>query len=92
VSDEEDGRGFLGNLKNAREQLGEAKEAFSNGRGAGELPRDEQDRVQLVCRRHAEKRAVPLDDVGRPACYDEDHPDCRGCLEDVRDGSVETWE
>jgi hypothetical protein len=28
---------------------------------------------------------------GEPACYDGDHPDCRGCAEDVREGYVETW-
>lgn len=91
MGDEDDGGGFLSNLTSPRKQLGEAKEAFKNAKGAGSLPRDEEDRVKLVCRRHAERRAVPLDDLGRPACFDADHPDCRGCLEDVQDRTVETW-
>jgi ribosomal protein S6--L-glutamate ligase len=36
-------------------------------------------------------RAVIVDGEGRPACFDADHPDCRGCAEDVREGIVETW-
>jgi len=57
---------------------------------AGSLPRDGQGRVRIVCRRHAERRAVALED-DLPACFDPEHPDCRGCAEDVREGSVETW-
>lgn len=87
----DDGGGFLSNLTNPREQLGEAAAAFKNARGASALPEDEEGRVKLVCRRHAERRAVPLDDVGRPSCYEKGHPDCEGCLEDVRDGTVETF-
>lgn len=89
--EDDDGGSFLGNLTSPKKQLGEAAAAFRNARGAGGLPRDEEDRVKLVCRRYAERRAVPLDDLGRPSCFDEDHPDCQGCLEDVRDGTVETW-
>lgn len=55
------------------------------------LPRNEDGDARLVCRRHAEKRAVGVDDAGRPACFDPEHPDCQGCVEDVRDGVVETW-
>lgn len=88
----EDDGGFLRNLTSPRKQLGEAADAFRNARAASGLPRDEDGRVKLVCRRHAERRAVPLDDLGRPSCYEEGHPDCDGCLEDVRDGTVEVWE
>jgi hypothetical protein len=56
-----------------------------------ELPADDEGRARIVCRRHAERRAVSLDDAARPECFDPDHQDCRGCVEDVRDGVVETW-
>ena len=46
--------------------------------------------VRIVCRRHAERRRVSLSNH-RPDCFDPDHPDCRGCTEDVREGTVETW-
>lgn len=55
------------------------------------LPRDDDGDARIVCRRYAEKRAVAVDEAGRPACFDADHPDCKGCVEDVRDGAVETW-
>jgi hypothetical protein len=55
------------------------------------LPRNENGDARIVCRRYAERRAVGVDDAGRPACFDADHPDCQGCVEDVRDGRVETW-
>jgi len=70
-------------------------ETHGDGRAAehaaGSLPRDDEGRVRQVCRRHAERRAVSVDATGTPACFDADHPDCRGCVEDVREGSVETW-
>jgi hypothetical protein len=34
---------------------------------------------------------VSLDEEGRPTCFDPEHPDCRGCVEDIEDGSIETW-
>lgn len=55
------------------------------------LPRDAGGDARLVCRRHAEKRAVAVDEHGRPDCFDAEHPDCQGCVQDVRDGVVETW-
>jgi hypothetical protein len=55
------------------------------------LPRNEDGDARIVCRRYAEKRAVAVDEAGRPECFDPDHPDCQGCVEDVRDGVVETW-
>jgi hypothetical protein len=66
-----------------------ARRAFKAGRSG--LPTDDEGRAKLVCRRYAERRAVAIDDDGRPACYEADHPDCEGCVEDVRDGTVETW-
>lgn len=73
------------------EQLDEAREAYSAAKNARRLPRDDHDRVRIVCRRHAERRAAALDDEYRPACYEADHPDCEGCVEDVHAGRIETW-
>lgn len=96
----EDGR-FARLLKTTFREAGrryeETRRAYRDGRGEGaddpasDLPRDEEGRVRIVCRRYAEKRSVGLDEAGRPACFDADHPDCQGCAEDVRDGVVETW-
>lgn len=60
--------------------------------GAGSLPVDEAGRAKLVCRRYAEKRAVEVDAEEKPACFDPDHTDCIGCVEDIRDGLIETWD
>lgn len=78
-------------LQNAGRQVAEARRAYREGQTTARLPRDQKDRVRLVCRRHVERRAVALDAEGRPACFDADHPDCRGCAEDVQEGIVETW-
>lgn len=80
-------------LRGAGQQYEEAKHAFEEARTetVSNLPTDEAGRVRLVCRRHAEQRAVELDQAARPACFDADHPDCEGCVEDIRDGCVETW-
>jgi len=81
-------------LRSTGRQLSDAKRAYSDGKRAAlaGLPRDEAGRACLVCRRHAERRAVSLDPQSRPACFDADHVDCRGCVEDIRDGTVETWD
>jgi hypothetical protein len=55
------------------------------------LPTDAEGRAKLVCRRHATKRAVALDAEGRPVCFDADHTDCVGCVEDIEAGRIETW-
>ncbi|WP_331234523.1 DUF7091 family protein [Natronorarus salvus] len=55
------------------------------------LDRDGAGRARIVCRRYAERRAVEVDDHARPSCYEPGHPDCEGCVEDIRTGSVETW-
>lgn len=81
-------------LRNAGRQYAEIKQAYGEGRTAAlaDLPTDEADRAKIVCRRHADRRAVRLDAKARPACYEAGHPDCEGCVEDVRDGCIETWE
>ena len=80
-------------FRGAGRQYAEAKQAFRDARhGAlADLPTDEEGRARIVCRRHAEKRAVRVDEEGRPECFDADHPDCQGCVEDVRDATIETW-
>ncbi|MFB6172739.1 MAG: hypothetical protein ABEJ23_09415 [Haloarculaceae archaeon] len=86
--------GVLGRLaRRLGREYGEARAAYRDGRGTrgGSLPTDESGNVRIVCRRYAERRAVAFDDAGRPACFDPDHQDCQGCVEDVRDGQVETW-
>lgn len=72
-------------------QLDEARSAYQSARNAQGLPTDDQNRAKIVCRRHAERRAALLDEQYRPACYDAGHPDCEGCVEDVREGRIETW-
>ena len=71
----------------------ETKRTYTDAKTAAlaDLPTDEEGRARIVCRRYAEKRAVSIDEQARPACYDPDHPDCRGCVEDVREGRIETW-
>jgi len=92
-SDDRLERFLTGTLRTVEEQLSEAKRAYSDGKRAAlaGLPSDENGRARIVCRRHAERRAVSLDPASRPACFDADHPDCQGCVEDIRDGTVETW-
>ena len=77
--------------QSADSQLEEAREAYRVARNARQLPTDEADRAKIVCRRHTERRAVKLDEQYRPACYEADHPDCEGCVEDIHDGRIETW-
>jgi hypothetical protein len=74
-------------------QFEEARRAYTDAKTAAlsELPTDGAGNAKIVCRRHAEKRAVPIDSEGRPECYDPDHPDCRGCVEDIREERIETW-
>lgn len=90
--DERLGRFIRTNLRRAGKQFEEAREAYREGRAdAFDLPTDDEGRAKIVCRRYAERRAVEVDSEGRPSCFDADHPDCRGCAEDVREGVVETW-
>ena len=83
-------------FRDAGRRYAEAKRAYREGLTASaatafDLPTDDEGRARIVCRRYAERRAVGVDEAGRPACFDPDHPDCRGCAEDVREGYVETW-
>jgi len=82
------GRGY----ERTRRAYTEGKVDGEGGSGsAAKLPVDEAGRAKLVCRRYAEKRAVALDSEEKPACFDPDHTDCVGCVEDIRDGLIETW-
>ncbi len=88
---EEAGEQFEQFRRSTDAQLGEAKEAYEVARNARSLPTDEKGRAKIVCRRHAQRRAAKLDDGYRPACYEEGHPDCEGCVEDVHEGRIETY-
>ena len=85
-------------LRAAGRNVERTRAAFSEGKVGGDddaiaaLPTDDVGRAQLVCRRHAVKRAATIDSEGRPACFDADHLDCRGCVEDIEAGRIETWE
>ncbi|MEY7850419.1 hypothetical protein AB7C87_14625 [Natrarchaeobius sp. A-rgal3] len=88
---QEAGEGY-GKLRGSTDdQLEEAREAYRVAKHARSLPSDEEGRAKIVCRRYAERRAAKLDEQYRPACYEEGHPDCEGCVEDVRSGRIETW-
>ncbi len=80
-------------LHNAGKQYAEAKRAYNSARvsALAELPTDDEGRARLVCRRHAEQRAVSLDTDARPSCFEADHPDCEGCVEDIHENRIETW-
>jgi hypothetical protein len=76
------------------EVVEEARESYEAGKTAAtlpDLPTNDDGEARIVCRRHAERRAVELDAKGRPECYESGHTDCEGCVEDVADGRVETW-
>ncbi|WP_248908579.1 DUF7091 family protein [Halocatena marina] len=80
-------------FRSAGRQCEEAMRAYSASKNAtiSGLPIDREGKARIVCRRYAEKRSVDLDDRGRPHCFDPDHQDCRGCVEDINDGRIETW-
>ncbi|MFP4626245.1 MAG: DUF7091 family protein [Natronomonas sp.] len=80
-------------FRSAGRQYEEARQAYGAAKRTtrSHLPTDQSGRARIVCRRHAEKVAVNIDDAGRPPCYDPDHPDCRGCIEDIEEGYIETW-
>jgi hypothetical protein len=75
----------------ARDAYREGRDGDSDADARASLPRDEEGRARIVCRRHADRRAAAIDDDGRPACFEAGHRDCEGCAEDVRAGIVETW-
>lgn len=86
-------RYLLRTVRKAGREYATSRQAYAEGKRTvtGELPRDDQGRVRIVCRRFAERRAVALDSERRPMCFEAEHNDCEGCLEDVRAGEVETW-
>ena len=94
---EEDGRveRFLrAKLRSAGEQVAQAQDAYRRAKRATafDLPIDDGGNARIVCRRYAEQRAVAVDADGRPACFEAGHSDCEGCLEDIQDGRIETWD
>lgn len=79
-------------LRGVGRRVEETRAAYRAGQAeVWGLPTDGEGRARIVCRRYAERRQVNVNGKGRPECFDEDHPDCRGCAEDVREGVVETW-
>lgn len=80
-------------LRGAGRQFEEARHSFRSARrqALADLPTDERARAKIVCRRHAERRAVSIDEQLRPDCFETEHPDCEGCLEDIRTQRIETW-
>lgn len=87
------GKRYAETRESANQQMNEAKEAYRNAQDTvlADLPQDEHGRAKIVCRRHVERRAVRLDKEGRPACFDAEHPACEGCVEDIRERTIETW-
>ncbi|RQH01829.1 DUF7091 family protein [Natrarchaeobius oligotrophus] len=85
------GEGYQQMRESTDTQLEQAREAYRTAKHARGLPTDDDGRVRIVCRRHVERRAAKLDDEYRPACFEDGHPDCEGCAEDVREGRIETW-
>lgn len=85
-------------LRAAGRNVERTRAAFSEGKAETDddastaLPTDDAGRAQLVCRRHGVKRAAKVDSEGRPACFDAEHVDCRGCVEDIDAGRIETWD
>jgi hypothetical protein len=80
-------------LRSAGRQYAAARRAYGSAREStlADLLADDEGQARIVCRRHAEQRAVALDGDARPASFDAGHPDCEGCVEDIRAGRIETW-
>lgn len=77
-----------------RGKLREAGKRYEMARRDYEDARDStrnNEQLNIVCRRYAEKRSVALDSNARPACYEAGHSDCEGCVEDLHSGTIETW-
>ncbi|WP_330632775.1 DUF7091 family protein [Halocatena halophila] len=74
-------------------QIEQAKQTFATTKRAAEadLPTDENGNARIVCRRYAERRSVGLDASGRPPCFDPTSQDCQGCVEDIQEETIETW-
>ncbi len=92
ADDDRLGRFLRTKLRSAGREYERARQAFTAGKLTGEADDAiDEDRARIVCRRYAERRAVPLDGAGRPACFEAGHADCEGCAEDLREGRIETW-
>jgi len=80
-------------MQSAGRQIGEAKKTYRHAKRAAQadLPFDDSGKARIVCRRHAERRAVELDAEYRPECFDAQSLDCQGCVEDIDEGEIETW-
>lgn len=71
-----------------------ARQAYAEARDetlAAELPTDGRGQARIVCRRFGERRRKPIDEAGRPSCFEAGHRDCEGCREDILTGRIETW-
>ena len=77
--------------QNAGRQYEEARRSFREAREQAAPDDGDHPVARIVCRRHAEQRAVGIDNAGCPDCFEAGHPDCEGCAEDVRAGRIETW-
>ena len=91
-------RGLRQQARKAGREYARSRRAYREGREWGQnhadefdLPVDDEDRAQIVCRRYAEKRRAAGNADGEPAGFEAGHPDCEGCAEDVREGRVQTW-
>lgn len=76
-------------LREVGRRYEESRRSYADGRDSVADASDET--ADIVCRRYAEKRTVTVDEEGHPPCYDAGHPDCEGCVEDIENGTIETW-
>ncbi len=91
MSDEGRIERFLHSMAHAAgRRYAESRRAYSHGRTRADVDGPYDEHARIVCRRYAQKRTVILDGY-EPDCFETGHPDCEGCLEDVREGTVETW-
>ncbi|WP_338730038.1 hypothetical protein [Haladaptatus sp. DJG-WS-42] len=83
-------------FRRAGRQVEQARHEYREGRGTRGRNTDPKEtdggrEMNLVCRRYAERRTVTLDAQQRPHCFDAESMDCQGCVEDIREGIIETW-
>lgn len=87
--------GWLGRLVRATartvgRRYAEAGRTYRDSRSATRAGRLYDQHARIVCRRYVQKRTVVLDGY-EPDCFEAGHPDCEGCVEDIREGAIETW-
>lgn len=80
---------FRSKLREVGRRYEESRRNYAEGRES--VANEPTEDMDIVCRRHAEKRTVTVDAEGRPHCYDAGHSDCEGCVEDLENGTIETW-